>query len=468
MPSVVSCQCGARFEAADWLAGREVPCPSCGQTLSVPGEAAEAAEGTDAGSEESAQPAATKPATKAAPKQAAKPASSAAAQDPNAKIVVACKCGKRFQAGAKLLGKVVKCPGCGNPLKVQQARAAQAPAKTAPARTAPARPAPAAAAPAVDPLADPLATDLSSFDANAFDQGGLGGFDQAGFDQGGFGQAGFDQGGFGQGALGQGGFDSPLGGDLSMGYGQQPMGGMGGGALGGYPGQGAPVQQASGGGGSFELSPRMLVVLMSIAGGAIVLLLLAIFIPPLYRYLTTPAEVVATPAPVVAPQTPAAPPPFEWKPFTSPTGEYSIDFPGDPVTVPTTPNSFASVPNLDSPASLLFPDRAEFAVGRMPNSQPIEAPATRRAMIKAVLDAASANGTANITSRQEVNVGTNPGMEARIEGKNQNQTRDYESCCRFVMTKTHLYYIVYSAPKEKFNLTDANRFLTSFKATSAN
>ena len=91
------------------------------------------------------------------------------------------------------------------------------------------------------------------------DQGGLG---QAGFDQAGFGQAGFDQAGFGQGGLG-----SPMD-NLSMGYGQgQPMAGD----AGAYGHPGGPAHETSGGG-SFELSPKMLVVLMSVAGGAVVLL----------------------------------------------------------------------------------------------------------------------------------------------------------------------------------------------------
>jgi DNA-directed RNA polymerase subunit RPC12/RpoP len=36
MPSIVICDCGARFQAADSLAGRMVGCPTCGASLAVP------------------------------------------------------------------------------------------------------------------------------------------------------------------------------------------------------------------------------------------------------------------------------------------------------------------------------------------------------------------------------------------------------------------------------------------------
>ena len=125
MPTVVSCECGSSFQAADWLAGREVPCPSCGTKLVIPGPTADAAE----------------PAEEQAPAAA-----------PDEKIVVACKCGKRFQASAKLLGKAVKCPGCGNPLKVQKAGTKPAAAKTAATKPTPA-PRPAALSESLHPSA---------------------------------------------------------------------------------------------------------------------------------------------------------------------------------------------------------------------------------------------------------------------------------------------------------------------------
>jgi hypothetical protein len=36
MPSIVICNCGARFQATDSLAGRTVGCPTCGASLAVP------------------------------------------------------------------------------------------------------------------------------------------------------------------------------------------------------------------------------------------------------------------------------------------------------------------------------------------------------------------------------------------------------------------------------------------------
>ena len=70
-----------------------------------------------------------------------------------------------------------------------------------------------------------------------------------------------------------------------------------------------------------------------------------------------------------------------------------------------------------------------------------------------------------VVSRKDLTVGSNPGVEARIEGKNQ-QGQDYESNCRIVMTKSHVYYAVYAVPKGQFNLEDSNRFFGTFTITS--
>jgi hypothetical protein len=84
MSLVVTCQCGRQFMASADLAGKRVPCPACGGTISVP-------------LQETA-------------------ASSVDVSDPP--IVVACVCGGRFQAPPHLLGKRLPCPTCGQPIHV--------------------------------------------------------------------------------------------------------------------------------------------------------------------------------------------------------------------------------------------------------------------------------------------------------------------------------------------------------------
>jgi len=85
-------------------------------------------------------------------------------------------------------------------------------------------------------------------------------------------------------------------------------------------------------------------------------------------------------------------------------------------------------------------------------------------MVKAAMESYVLNsGGQTVVSRQEVMVGTNPGIEARIEGKNQAQ--DYDSRCQMILTKKYIYYVVYAAPKGQYNQEDSNRLFSSFKIT---
>src|SRR6478735_3467035 len=77
MPVVVSCQCGRRFAASDNLVAEEVPCPACGNPLSI------------ADAYRTAQ-----------------------------EIYVSCECGRAFCAPPILRGKNTQCPGCGGNIKV--------------------------------------------------------------------------------------------------------------------------------------------------------------------------------------------------------------------------------------------------------------------------------------------------------------------------------------------------------------
>jgi hypothetical protein len=77
MPVVVSCQCGRRFAASDQLVAEEVPCPACGNTLSIADAFRTAQE-----------------------------------------IYVSCECGRAFCAPPILRGKNTQCPGCGGNIKV--------------------------------------------------------------------------------------------------------------------------------------------------------------------------------------------------------------------------------------------------------------------------------------------------------------------------------------------------------------
>jgi len=80
MAITVTCRCGQRFAAEPHLAGKQVPCPACGQPLLI-------SRGT--------------------------PAARAAGE-----IVVSCLCGRSFQAQPHLAGQRVACPACGQSLDV--------------------------------------------------------------------------------------------------------------------------------------------------------------------------------------------------------------------------------------------------------------------------------------------------------------------------------------------------------------
>lgn len=89
-PFEFSCHCGQRLTARRHLAGRNVRCPRCGDSVLVPGSTAE----TDS------------------------------------QIDVSCRvCGQRFMARRELAGKVVKCPMCSRPLTVPRPGEAQSAAK---------------------------------------------------------------------------------------------------------------------------------------------------------------------------------------------------------------------------------------------------------------------------------------------------------------------------------------------------
>ena len=90
MPFPVSCNCGQRFMAQDYLEGQQVPCPSCGQPMLI---------------------------------QRPRPVSSPRT---SATKILACQCGKRFKMRADLAGQQMSCPACGAPLR--SASPSQAPA----------------------------------------------------------------------------------------------------------------------------------------------------------------------------------------------------------------------------------------------------------------------------------------------------------------------------------------------------
>jgi hypothetical protein len=77
MPVVVTCQCGRRFAASDQLVAQDVPCPACGNLLSI-----------------------------------------ADAYSTSQEIYVSCECGRAFCAPPYLRGKNTQCPGCGGNIKV--------------------------------------------------------------------------------------------------------------------------------------------------------------------------------------------------------------------------------------------------------------------------------------------------------------------------------------------------------------
>ena len=90
MPIHVKCPgCGAKFQAPEKLAGKRVKCPKCSAVVTV-GERSQRPSGQ-----------ATAPAEEETPL-----------------IPVACRCGKKLRVKAKLAGKRVKCPACGQAFTV--------------------------------------------------------------------------------------------------------------------------------------------------------------------------------------------------------------------------------------------------------------------------------------------------------------------------------------------------------------
>lgn len=83
----VDCACGKSFGVKEELRGRKVKCPGCNSILVVGQSPAEGSE----------------------PRRGA-PAAVGGVVDP---VACACACGKKFTAPAKLVGKKVKCPACG-------------------------------------------------------------------------------------------------------------------------------------------------------------------------------------------------------------------------------------------------------------------------------------------------------------------------------------------------------------------
>src|SRR5689334_18687841 len=61
MSQVVECSCGARFRAKDELAGKSLPCPKCGQVLTIPAAAPMAAAAVAVASVAPAKPAPMRP-----------------------------------------------------------------------------------------------------------------------------------------------------------------------------------------------------------------------------------------------------------------------------------------------------------------------------------------------------------------------------------------------------------------------
>jgi transcription elongation factor Elf1 len=101
MPVVIACSaCQGKMSIPETLSGKVVKCPTCGQTVQASGGSASA-------------PVHVK-VTPTPPRPAAAPAPAAGPP-----IVVACtSCQKKLQVKATLAGKAVKCPGCGNAVKI--------------------------------------------------------------------------------------------------------------------------------------------------------------------------------------------------------------------------------------------------------------------------------------------------------------------------------------------------------------
>ena len=87
MAILATCQCGAKFRAKAELAGKQVNCPTCGQSFRVP------------------------------------------LPDP---IRVTCQCGQAFHAEHILFGKTVQCPACQQPLSIPESDDPQPAAKLPP------------------------------------------------------------------------------------------------------------------------------------------------------------------------------------------------------------------------------------------------------------------------------------------------------------------------------------------------
>lgn len=91
---VVECQCGSRFNAAEHLVGKRVPCPNCNRPLQV-------------------------------------------ALRPAAGTVVICQCGGQFLAEPSLAGKQVACPTCHRPLAIPARATATKPSAAVRVQAAP-------------------------------------------------------------------------------------------------------------------------------------------------------------------------------------------------------------------------------------------------------------------------------------------------------------------------------------------
>jgi hypothetical protein len=132
MPLTIACpSCSKALKVGDHLVGKKVKCPNCSQAVPV------------------GQP-------KAAAAQASAPPKSAAGSGgAEGMISVTCAaCKKKLNAKAALAGKAVKCPGCGQPVRIPTAAhapvSAPAPEPPPPAPEPPPEPAPAAPSAAAD------------------------------------------------------------------------------------------------------------------------------------------------------------------------------------------------------------------------------------------------------------------------------------------------------------------------------
>lgn len=108
---VVTCDCGHRMIVPATAIGKAVKCPKCGRSLSI------TLENTGPYS-----PKLPKPKAPSAPEQSGsvQPATSAGPDQPtkSQKLVVTCACGQRIIVPSTAIGKAVKCPKCGRPVKI--------------------------------------------------------------------------------------------------------------------------------------------------------------------------------------------------------------------------------------------------------------------------------------------------------------------------------------------------------------